>query len=460
MHLSIYPDHKLWYRKKLVELLNQDLNFHEKVSNYATHDYHAFPAKFPPQLPRKFILELTNPKDVVLDPMMGSGTTVLESYLTGRQGVGVDIDPLALKICNAKVTPLDIVQVFDLGNKILHEASFLVANNQIEIKEALMKSWDVETINFINKWFAHETQVELYAILNEVQKIQTKEIKSFFEVVFSAIIITKSGGVSLAYDLAHTRPHLAKAILKRNGDIVYIGNNLEKTSTHRMKLLTKPLRSALEEFDKRFKHNLKNLLKPDSQLISPLLLSADAQYLPLGDDSVDLIITSPPYAVNAIDYMRSHKFSLVWLGHPIGTLGKKRKKYIGSDGLQGVIFEKLPSLTAKVVAELTELDPKRGKALHRYYSEMTCSLREMYRVLKPGKAAIIVVGSSILVGRDTEVHTCLSEIGNTTGFEVPKVGIRTLDRNRRMLPAGSTINLSSQIQKRMHEEYVIGFYKP
>jgi hypothetical protein len=46
------------------------------------------------------------------------------------------------------------------------------------------------------------------------------------------------------------------------------------------------------------------------------------------------------------------------------------------------------------------------------------------------------------------------------GFEVPRIGIRHLDRDKRMMPAGINLDLNSQIQQRMHEEYVIGFYKP
>lgn len=90
---------------------------------------------------------------------------------------------------------------------------------------------------------------------------------------------------------------------------------------------------------------------------------------------------------------------------------------------------------------------------------MTLSLREMYRVVKPGKAAIVVVGNSMLRGIDTEIPTCLAEIGQSLGFEVPAIGIRHLDRNRRLMPAGAKIDRDSQIQQRMHEEYVIGFYK-
>ncbi len=67
-------------RERLAALLEGDLNFHGENSRYASHDLHSFAAKFPPQLPRAFIRGLTNIGDVVLDPMMGSGTTPLSKH--------------------------------------------------------------------------------------------------------------------------------------------------------------------------------------------------------------------------------------------------------------------------------------------------------------------------------------------------------------------------------------------
>ncbi|QLQ06260.1 MAG: hypothetical protein HZY76_09565 [Anaerolineae bacterium] len=66
--------------------------------------------------------------------------------------------------------------------------------------------------------------------------------------------------------------------------------------------------------------------------------AGDAQALPLPDTSVDLIVTSPPYASNAIDYMRAHKFSLVWLGRPIAALTQRRKDCIGGEAVDVTRF--------------------------------------------------------------------------------------------------------------------------
>ena len=83
--LNIKPSTNNLYRTRLKRLLAGELDFHGTNSAYASHDFHSFPAKFPPQLPRKFIEGLTHPGDVVLDPMMGSGTTILEAFLLNRR---------------------------------------------------------------------------------------------------------------------------------------------------------------------------------------------------------------------------------------------------------------------------------------------------------------------------------------------------------------------------------------
>jgi DNA modification methylase len=458
LELTTKP-HKLQgtYREKLKALLSGELDFHNQSSNYKSHNFHAFPAKFPPQLPRLFINELTNPDSIVLDPMAGSGTTVLEALLAHRTGIGFDIDPLAIRITSAKITPLSVTDVVTTGDDILIRARYALDNNKPELQSQIVTRWDEKTKNFVDYWFARETQLELIALILEIEKIPNPLLRAFFELVFSAIIVTKSGGVSLALDLAHTRPHRAKRVVTKSGRIII---EEESVSEKRKAVLTKILRPAFDEFEKRYKNNLDGLVIFTPETILSKVLFGNAEKLPLADDSIDLIVTSPPYASNAIDYMRAHKFSLVWMGYPIENLGGKRKEYIGGEVTANISFEPLPLYTNRILGEITKIDKKKSLVVRRYYSEMARVLREMYRVLKPGKASVVVVGNSVIRGVDTQTQNCLADIGQTIGFEIPKIGVRNLDRNRRMMPASMKANFHSQIQQRMHKEYVIGFYKP
>ena len=89
---------------------------------------------------------------------------------------------------------------------------------------------------------------------------------------------------------------------------------------------------------------------------------------------------------------------------------------------------------------------------------MSEAMKEMYRVLKHGTACVIIVATSVLSGLDVETHLCLAEIGRTHGFDLVHIGKRNIDRNKRMLPTSNN-KTNSQIETRMHNEYILGFWK-
>lgn len=417
-------------RDRLVDLLDGDLNFHSQDSSYASHDLHAFAAKFPPQLPGVFIKALTAPGDVVLDPMMGSGTTVVEAFLQARKAIGVDIDPLAVRLCHVKTTPLDTNKVSILGAKLLARAHQLLSDSQA-IAQALEDRFGRKTRDFVNYWFLPTTQRELMALILAIESMPDGATRDFFELTFSSIIVTKSGGVSMARDLAHTRPHLDK---------------------------TKVPRNALEQFEKRLSKNLSSIAQLQGGRGTAYVHRGDARSLPLADQSVALIVTSPPYA-NAIDYMRAHKFSLVWFGEQIGRLSELRATYIGSERVGGMGYVALPNRAEAMVQRLSAKDRKKASVLRKYFSEMREAIAEMYRVLRPNSAAIVVVGTSTMRGINVETHLCLTDIAAAVGFDVVGIPARQLDRNRRMMPARLGRKTDSMIEQRIHEEYVIGLWK-
>jgi len=81
-------------------------NAWQSVSKRWGHPFHAmcsYMAMFPPRLPHYFIQKFTRPGDVVLDPFCGRGTTPLQACVTGRIGIGVDLNPLAHLLTRAKV---------------------------------------------------------------------------------------------------------------------------------------------------------------------------------------------------------------------------------------------------------------------------------------------------------------------------------------------------------------------
>lgn len=417
-------------RHRLMELLTGDLNFQGAETGYASHRLHSFAAKFPPQLPRLFIQNLTEEGQTVLDPMAGSGTTIVEALLLGRKGIGVDLDPLAVQLGLAKITWVRWADLAQAARRvILRTDGWLRTARSAKLAE-FRSSLDEATREFLDYWFLPSTQEELAALIASIREEPDQTIRRLLLIAFSSIIVTKSGGVSLARDLAHSRPH-------RDPD--------------------KRPPNALSLFWERIERYRQSLLS-EPPVSGGLIIQGDARSLPIADQSVHLIVTSPPYA-NAIDYMRAHKFSLVWMGKMVEELSRWRSRYIGTERM-AKDEHSLPTYTRQTVGRIAERDAKRAQILNKYFTDMRQAIREMHRVLRPGGAAIIVVGPSTMRGLRVETHLCLAEIAESVGFELVRIGERQIDRDRRMMPVSASLMPTSIIEARMHNEYIIGLLKP
>lgn len=415
--------------QKLSSLLKQDLTFRGEKTSYASHNIHAFAAKFPPQIPRTFIQELTRPGEVVLDPMSGSGTTLIEAMFAGRYGVGVDLDPLACLMARVKSSAFDLSQCARAGEQVLRDAEKHLCPAD---DERLLRFYSTQSVEFFRYWFTDKITDELLALVRAISKIEDPKIRAFLKVVFSSCIITKTGSLTLARDLAHSRPH--------------------RDPTREVK------QSALDVFREKLINAIESLHYISESPFSSLTLRADARNLPLATNSVQLILTSPPYAANAIDYMRAHKFSLIWFGYEPKTLSYLRSRYIGSE-IKPLTLEVESETGNKIIEQLKKIEVGRAAVVAHYYNEMKLSLLEMLRVLAPGRAAVLVVGSSVIKGIDIKAPTVLAEIAASVGFGIVDIAKREIIRDARMMPVSHNSGRSG-IEARMHEEGVIGLIKP
>ena len=323
--------------------------------------------------------------------------------------------------------------VEETGQRVLADA-----RRRVEVDhplETLRGDLDDATNAFLDYWFLPETQSELSALALEIREETDPLLRNLLEVLFSATIVTKSGGVSRARDLAHSRPHRVA----------------DKQPRSPFRMFEAQLRQATRAFAET----------SDLGRGSSSFVAADSRSLPLSDNSVDLIVTSPPYA-NALDYMRAHKFSLVWLGQQVGDLGNLRSKYIGAERQDAGEDVPLPDDAQRAIAALSEVDRPKSRVLAKYLREMRQAIEEMHRVIRPGRAVIIVVGPSTMRGQRIATQDYLSGIAEQAGFAIAGVPERALDRDRRMMPARWTngrTNGNAGIELRLHQEHVIGLVK-
>ena len=443
---------------RLAALLAADLDFQAPAREaHPLHALHPFAARFPHGLAGHFINALTRSGDTALDPMCGSGITLLEGWTAGRSVIGVDLDPLARRQSLARTTALDPQAVREAGEATLRRAADRYAGlgQPADPLAAVRDGMDDATREFLDYWFFTETQQELAALVLAIRGESNPDLRNLLEVIFSSTIVTKSGGVSRARDLAHTRPHRVA----------------DKRPRRPIRLFANLLDHAAAAYA---------AVAPDT-IGESRIIAGDARELPLPDYSVDLIVTSPPYA-NALDYMRAHKFSLAWLGEPIPNLTGLRARYIGSEsggqkpggqrsggsGAGTVLAADLPASVRAVVDQLSAKDAPKSRVLQRYFADMSAAIGEMARVLRPGAAAIIVVGPSTMRGMLIPTHQCLADLASCAGLAVVAVAPRNLDRDRRMMPArnpegaaarAGSGNAAAGIEGRMHTEYIIGAVK-
>jgi len=117
----------------------------------------------------------------------------------------------------------------------------------------------------------------------------------------------------------------------------------------------------------------------------------DSRNLPLGDNSIDGIVTSPPYSI-ALDYVSNDAHALKTLGYNLKEL---REEFIGVRG-------------------------KGQIRIDLYNEDMKKSLEEMYRVLKPGKYAVIVIGNATYQGKEIKTVEFMIDYAEKIGFKLVK----------------------------------------
>jgi DNA modification methylase len=189
------------------------------------------------------------------------------------------------------------------------------------------------------------------------------------------------------------------------------------------------------------------------------VLAADARNMPLLDSTVDAIVTSPPY-LNAIDYVRGHKLSLVWMGHSVSSLRLLRSTNVGTE--VGRKLSESGAFAERIIGQVcsgAELGNRHKGMLRQYVEDLRLLLRECHRVLKPGAKAVFVIGDCNLRESFVENSTAIDLIGRDVGFRIGAARRRPLPENRRYLPPPTTKSSGKALQKRMKEEIILTLVK-
>lgn len=398
------------------------------VSLLAIRPIHPFPARMAPSIAFEELPYSEKPLRV-LDPMVGSGTTAVVARAKGHHAIGFDSDPLAVALSSTWCADCREDDIKDLAQDVLDEAG--PRYRKLRAADGYPAGADDDTKAFIRYWFDRRNRLQLRALADAIQGVTKRIDRTVLWCGFSRLIIAKSRGVSLAMDLSHSRPH---------------------------KVFEKAPIGPFDEFLAAVDRVLRNMPFKDGSDSLPQaeIRRHDARRLPLADGSIDFVITSPPY-LNAIDYVRCSKFTLVWMGHAVSDLQELRSDNIGSERSS----EK--SGTAEDIAGIIEsidvgdLGPRHKGMLTRYIEDLDLVLKEIARVLVRAGRAVIVVGDSTLRGVFVRNSEIVRLLGSKSGLNFVKSAARDLLPSRRYLPPPDRSGGSSELAERMRQEVIIHF---
>lgn len=385
---------------------------------------HPFPARMASEIALESLKNL-EPRSMVLDPMMGSGTSLKIGAYYGHNCMGFDLDPLSVLISKVWNSPLDLEAFQKKAEDIVREAKTLGEVNLPWIDS------DEETNEFIKYWFAEPQKSDLRKLSFLLNEFRDDPIGDALKVAFSKLIITKDRGASLGRDISHSRPHKVREV----SDFDVYDNFLRSVKVLAIQVKMQKIYSSVS------------------------VRLGDARDLKeVEDESVDFVITSPPY-LHAVDYLRGHRLSLVWLGYNLSFLRFIRTNTVGierkpdNDSFKSI----LPKLTNNI-GPLERLSKAKQAFISRYAIDLFLICKEIYRVLKVGKNATIVIADSYATGNLIRNTQTFKNAANISGLTLIDEVERQILATRRYLPPPKK-SLGNNFSKRMKTEAVITFCK-
>jgi site-specific DNA-methyltransferase (cytosine-N4-specific) len=326
---------------------------------YLTHGLHPYPAKFVPQIPRALIKALSSKDATILDPFCGSGTTLVEAALLGRNGIGVDSNKLATKITAAKLLEMDTVRL-ETARSFLSDlvriATSYVVHSRVDLAPLIPEFRNRE------HWFKPDALQELGIVKALLCTVEDSGLRNLFEVVFSSIIVKCSRQESDTRWCAVDKPF-------RRGDAFKVMVGRVEAAIAR----------AAEFSVARAVGARSDIYCSDVREISPI-----------GDNSIDLVVTSPPY-LNSFDYYLYHKLRLFWLDIDHYEI---QESEIGSRNKHCDL----------------------GQSTGRFVEAMKACFARVSGMLKSDGAVCVVVGDSIYRGELIAMDAIYTEIAGSIGL--------------------------------------------
>lgn len=394
-----------------------------RVLRYGSHGLHEYRGKFFPQLVRALLnISGVGERGVVLDPMCGSGTTLVEGSLVGASTFGADLNPLSALLSRTKTAVLS-VHPDELAREYETLKRDLLSREPPRTMPSWLKSLSTDDQRYLSLWFSPQILADLDPIASRINDLPKGPIHDLFMVCLSNILRRVSW--QKTDDLRVRKEVVPDADVDVAAEFI---QDLSRTVRTILAFLYREAPLALGKVVVK---------EADARRASTVFRKL------LG--TVDAVVTSPPYAT-ALPYLDTDRLSLCYLG--LLPRGQQRDRDFEMIGNREVTeaqrqrcwkdFESQRSKLPESVSELVMAIKARNDdadvgfrrrnlpaLLGRYFLDMREVLAGIERLLRPGGDAYVVIGNNhtIAGGTRVEIETdmLLAQIGEAVGLEVRQI---------------------------------------
>ncbi|SRR6266566_5210486 len=354
--------------------------------------FHRYPARFAPEALGDMLAgtadRLGHYPGRLLDPFMGTGSTLAAARQLGITAFGLERFPLGVLIARLRLDPpADLDQAVSWADDLA----------RIEVP-----LW-VEPLAPLKDWMGDENARLVTAYIWALRRFEDRRLRRFLEVAVSSALRASSrwlaGSIKAQVD-PDRQPRPLPQQVRRTARAIAKDCRLEAIEA------STAARAG----------------------------TGDARMLPFPDSVFDAIVTSPPYW-ETYDYISTQRLTYLAFGWPVAIEDQVgRMRGIIPDG---VGFAAPPSLTTWYSAYGAER-MQAGRSLREYVQRMRQHLHEAHRVLRPDGVATYALANSKRAGKEFDLVGAFVELADEAGFRSIEVIRRTIS-NRRILPAGRNI---------------------
>lgn len=403
--------------------INDRWTFRNVDTKEYTHGYHIYPAMMIPQIARTLIEEYSPEGRVqtILDPYMGSGTTLVEAAVKGINSIGTDLNPLARMMSKVKTTHYNEDLIMEQFVEISFQLSFYDASRVI--------NRDFNRVSNYSYWYSEDILLKLsylHQLINEYANDN-----DFFCLILAEIVREVS--------------------FTRNGEFKRFRMSEDKIANYNP--------NPFELFEKKVKRNIAGLQAYNKVAHRVNVTICDFNSINgiphsiVANGAIDMVVTSPPYGDSrtTVAYGQFSRWANEWFGFE--NAKSLDNELMGGSRCREVKFKSLE--LAETLKEIKTLDEKRYWDVISFLNDYSYSIQNVSNAVRVGGRVCYVVGDRRVKGVQIPLDYFTAEMFEQCGFEHISTIVREIPNKRMPSLTSPTNTIGNHVQTMSHEYIVI-----